>query len=363
MSASTLHRRSRFALAAGLAFAALGGTASSALAAGSVYTQTNDPAGNAVQRFDRAADGELVARGTFSTGGVGLAGLGGRQGAVELSDDEAFVYAINAGSSSVTAFRVTEGGLEAVDQVASGGSTPVSVDEQDGRVYVLNSGGTPNVTGFTVGSDGRLTAIPGGSRDLPGAQGAAQVSVAPDGSALVVSERLSNRLETLALDESGVPGAPVIVASSGTTPFGFAFGRRSQIIVSEAGSASVSSYKLRASGGLSTITGSLSLGLGGICWVAVPPNGRFAYTGNVSGSISVLRVATDGDLSSLDTVALTPTPRDLDFSRNGRYLYAISPGNATTGGAITGYRVATDGSLTEVTQVPAAAGITGTAAS
>ena len=27
-----------------------------------------------------------------------------------------------------------------------------------------------------------------------------------------------------------------------------------------------------------------------------------------------------------------PSPRDLDFSRNGRFLYAVSPGNATTGG-------------------------------
>ena len=38
------------------------------------------------------------AAGTFATGGVGLAGLGGRQGAVELSDDGRNLYAVNAGS-------------------------------------------------------------------------------------------------------------------------------------------------------------------------------------------------------------------------------------------------------------------------
>ncbi len=57
-----------------------------------------------------------------------------------------------------------------------------------------------------------------------------------------------------------------------------------------------------------------------------------------------------------------PSPRDLDFSRNGRFLYAVSPGDATTGGRVTGYRVRADGSLEEITSAPAAVGITGAAA-
>jgi hypothetical protein len=57
-----------------------------------------------------------------------------------------------------------------------------------------------------------------------------------------------------------------------------------------------------------------------------------------------------------------PSPRDLDFSRNGRFLYAVSPGNASTGGRVTGYRVGSDGSLQQVASVPAAAGLTGAAA-
>src|SRR3954465_12416238 len=74
---------------------------------GSLYTQTNDPAGNVVQRFDRDSSGELTPAGSFATGGAGLASLGGHQGAVELSDDESTVYAVNAGSNSVSALRVT----------------------------------------------------------------------------------------------------------------------------------------------------------------------------------------------------------------------------------------------------------------
>ncbi len=247
--------------------------------------------------------------------------------------------------------------------MASGGDTPTSIDERSGRVYVLNSGATPNVTTFASGPDGTLTALAGGSRELPGAQGAAQVSVAPDGSALVISERVSNRLETVPLDSAGRPGAPVITPSNGSVPFGFAFGHRGDVLVSEAGGSSVSSYRLGGAGALRSITASLPVGFGAACWLAASPNGKFAYTGNASGSITGFDVDPDGSLGALGTVALQPSPRDLDFARNGRYLYAVSPGNATTPGRITGYRLAADGALTEVTRVPAAApGMTGLAA-
>jgi 6-phosphogluconolactonase len=347
---------------------------------GALFTQTNDPAGNAVQKFDRARDGTLTPAGTFPTAGVGLASLGGRQGAVELSDDERTVYAVNAGSNSVTAFRVRhddddddrDGGkhrgpaLEILGAVSSGGVAPASVDEHRGRVYVLNSEGTPNVTAFTADRRGALRPIPGGSRDLPGALGAAQVSVTPDGERLVVSERVSNRLETLALDRHGRPGEPVVTESSGATPFGFGIGRRGDVIVSEAGASTVSSYRIRSNGLVAAITPSLPVGQGAACWVAVSPDGRFAYTGNAAGSMSGFAVARDGSLTALDadglTAVLDPSPRDLDFARNGRYLYAVSPGDATTGGRVTGYRVGRDGVLVEITSVPAAAGITGAAA-
>jgi 6-phosphogluconolactonase len=357
--------RSKLCLLALGAFAALAGPTAAMASGGALYTQTNDPAGNVVQKFDRARDGRLTPAGTFATGGVGLADLGGRQGAIELSEDGDTVYATNAGSNTVSVFRVRDG-LELIGTFPSGGQAPLSVDEQDGRVYVLNSGGIANVTAFDTGRRGALRPIPGGTQDLPGANGAAQVSVTPDGRRLVVSERLSNRLETLALDRFGRPAAPVITASSGTTPFGFAISGRGHVIVSEAGTNSVSSYRIGSGRLLDVITPALALNQGGVCWVAVSPDGRFAYTGNAGGSISGLAVDGDGSLSALDADGVTAvppqSPRDLDFARNGRFVYTVSPGNATDGGSVTGYRVGNDGSLTEITSVPAAAGITGAAA-
>jgi 6-phosphogluconolactonase len=337
--------------------------------AGAVYTQTNASTGNAVQKFDRAADGSLRPAGTFPTGGTGSSTPGGRQGAVALSGDERTLYAVNSGSDSVTAFAVTQRGLISLGSVPSGGVAPVSVAVRDDRVYVLNSGDTPargaaNVTSFVAGPIGRLARLPGGTENLvAGAAGATQVSVTPDGRRLVVTEQVSNRLETLSLDRIGRPLAPVVTASSGATPFGFAFDERGDAIVSEAGGSSVTSYRVGFLGGLTPITASLPIGQGGVCWVAVSPNGRYAYTGNAGGSISGFRVDRSGALTALTAGGLTAslpaplTPRDLAFDRDGRFLYAVSPG-----GAVLGFRVGHDGSLTPIGSVPAAAGLTGAAA-
>ncbi len=337
-------------------------------ARGALYTQTNDPAGNTIQQFDRAADGSLTPAGTYPTGGVGLAGLGGRQGAVEVSSDRRFLYAVNAGSDTVSVFRLGHRRPELAGSFPSLGSAPVSIDEDRGRVYVLNSGGTPSVAAFSRWSGGSLKPIPGGTRALaPGADGAAQVSIMPGRDGLVVSERVANRLETLPLDRFGRAGAPVVTASNGAVPFGFGITGRGTIVVSEAGASTVSSYRAGPGGSLRTLTAALGVGQGGACWVAVSPSGRLAYTGNASGSISGFAIGRDGRLSALNpdglTAALVPTPRDLDFDAGGRFLYAVSPGNATTGGQVTSYRVGRDGSLAVAGTAPAAAGITGAAVS
>jgi 6-phosphogluconolactonase (cycloisomerase 2 family) len=346
------------ALAAALLLA--GGLSSSAMAShggGSLYTQTNDPNGNSVQRFDRAADGSLRPAGTFATGGAGLAALGGRQGAVELSGDGRYLYAVNAGSDSVSVFRTSPGRTRLIDTVSSRGAAPASIAEHHGRVYVLNSGGTPSVTAYWRLPGGSLWPV--ATRELAaGAQGAAQVSVTPDGRSLVVSERLSNRLETLPLDRFGRPGAPVVTPSSGAVPFGFGITQQGTIVVSEAGASTVSSYRLATGGSLRSLTASLPVGQGAACWVAVSPNGRFAYTGNAAGGISGFAIGRDGSLTALGAPTLLPSPRDLDFDESGRFLHAVS-----SSGQVTSYRVGNDGSLTVAGTAPAAAGITGAAAS
>jgi 6-phosphogluconolactonase len=324
-----------FTAAIAVGFALLfGGTAIAST--GSVYTETNSAAGNAVHRLDRAADGSLNWVATYRTGGTGTSASLQSQGAVALSDDGRTVLAVDAGSNDVAAFHVTRRGhLTLVGRVPSGGERPVSIDINDGSAYVLNAGGTPNVATFSLDRSAALRAR--SVTPLPdGANGPAQVSVAPDGRSLVVTERGANRLETFPL-RRGALGTPVVTPASSAVPFGFAFSPRGDLVVSEAGSSTVSSYR---NGEL--VTASLPVGQGAACWVAIDPAGRFAYTGNATGSVSGFKLNRDGSLTALNADGLTATsPRPNDLAFAGPYLYVI---NSFTGN-ITSFKQNADGSL------------------
>lgn len=77
---------------------------------------------------------------------------------------------MNAGSHEVSLFTITADGLALVDRAPSGGTQPISVTTRGGVAYVLNAGGTPSVSGFTIGAGGDLVAIPGATRTLSGAR-------------------------------------------------------------------------------------------------------------------------------------------------------------------------------------------------
>lgn len=177
-----------------------------------------------------------------------------------------------------------------------------------------------------------------------GALGAAQVSVAPGGRDLVVSERVSNRIETFPL-RFGRIGVPVVTTSSGPVPFGFGFSPRGDLVVSEAGNSTVSSYRLAGNGAARVISASLPVGQGAACWVAVTSDGRFAYTGNATGSISGFALGKDGGLTALNADGLTATSsRPNDLAIAGNFLYAANP----AAGEVTAYRIQNDGKLVQM---------------
>src|SRR5262245_38809353 len=319
------------ALAVGFALL-FGGTAMANT--GSVYSETNSAAGNAIHRLDRAPDGSLTWVATYRTGGTGTSAGLQSQGAVALSDDGRTLLAVDAGSNDVAAFHVTRHGhLTLAGRVPSGGERPVSIDIDGDSAYVLNQSGS--VAAFSVDRSARLRAR--SLTPLPaGANGPAQVSVTPDGRSLVVTERGANRIDTFPL-RRGVLGTPVITPASSAVPFGFAFSARGDMILSEAGSSTVSSYR---DGNL--VTASLPVGQGAACWVAIDPAARFAYTGNATGSISGFKINRDGSLTALNADGLTATsPRPNDLAFAGQYLYVI---NSFTG-SITAYKQGNDGSL------------------
>src|SRR5689334_13422180 len=95
---------------------------------------------------------------------------------------------------------------------------------------------------------------------------------------------------------------PMVYASNGATPFGFAFGKHAQLIVSEAAQAAASAYAISNRGELATISASVPTTQGAPCWVVVTHDGRFAYSANAASnanSISGFSVAPDGQIALL----------------------------------------------------------------
>src|SRR5580693_5180730 len=133
---------------------------------GTVFVMTNAANRNEVISYKRAPDGSLQAAHRFATGGRGSGGNNDpleSQGSLTLSQDHSLLFAVNAGSGNISVFSVHGSDLSLVDKVISGGSEPNAVAQHGNLVYVVNTGGSSNVVGFTL-DHGKLKQIPNSTR-------------------------------------------------------------------------------------------------------------------------------------------------------------------------------------------------------
>ena len=335
-----------------------------------VYTMTNSASGNEVIEIRAGKDGSPTST-AYSTGGLGSGAGLGSQGSVVLTENNRWLLAVNAGSNQVSVFAVRKNGLKLRDVVDSGGIMPISLTVHGRLVYVVNTGGSGNISGFLLGNNGRLWPLPGSMQPLSN-DGAgdspqpAQISFHPDGDLLVVTEKATNLIVTYEV-EKGIAGPPTAHPSAGMTPFGFAFDKRNHLIVSEAfggapGASAMSSYKVKDDI-FEAISPSVGTTQTAACWVVISKDGKYAYDTNAgSGSISSFRIGKDGSLTLLDPQAgLTgegSSPIDMALSNNGKYLFAIGANSSM----VSAFEINADGSLDHLGDVSVPAGSVGLAA-
>jgi 6-phosphogluconolactonase (cycloisomerase 2 family) len=365
---------------AGLAAAAVFASPASANAlhhhgrhSGAVFVQTDNTAGNAIVAYRRAPDGRLTQAGTYSTGGVGGVLTGSvvdhlaSQGSLTYDRGSRLLYAVNAGSNTVTVFAVHGDRLQRRQTVASGGSFPVSVTTHGHLVYVLNARNGGSVQGyFRLGN--HLFRIPAWNRPLgldpnetpeftstPG-----QVAFTPDGSKLVVTTKNNlNQIDVFPLDRVGTPSkSPVVTADPGNVPFAVAFGPSGRLQVAEAGSNAVASFTVNRNGTL-TLVGRVPTGQSATCWIT-STGGEF-FVGNAgSGTVSAFRASVNGLIAQGNTATDAGTV-DSAASADGHNLY-VQTGAA---GIVDEFKIGAHGVLTEIGSVlvPGAVGGQGIATS
>ncbi|MFK0286710.1 lactonase family protein [Streptomyces sp. NPDC090499] len=365
--AVTVAAAATLALGTGPASAYSGG------AHGAVFVQTDGVNGNAVVAYSRAADGTLRQSGVYRTGGLGGVLDGSvvdhlaSQGSLTYDRAHGLLYAVNAGSDTVTVFAVHGDRLVRRQIVSSGGDFPVGVAVHGGLVYVLNALGGGSVQGFRT-VHGSLVKVAAWHRPLGLDPAAApqfthtpgQLAFTPDGRALVVTTKAgADTIDVFPVGRSGIAARPVVTPTPGAVPFGFTFDARGRLVVTEAGTNSVATFRVGADLRLTKVS-EVATGQAATCWIV--RDGRHVYASNAgSGTLSGLRVGADGTLTAVGNTATGAGTVDADVSSDGRFLYAQTGKE----GGVDEFRVNHDGSLTRSGSVlvPGAVGGEGIAAS
>lgn len=327
-----------------------------------VFVQTNNPSGNAIDVFKEHRDGRLSLRQVVSTGGLG--GQTASSGTDHLASQDSLVYdsslqllfAVNAGSNSLSVFSLQDNQLRLTQVLNSGGTFPVSVAVQGNLVYALNAAGAGSVSGYRILGD-RLVALQGSTRSLgltnttppffldsPG-----EVGFSPNGSELIVTTKGStNSLDVFTVNPLGyLSTAPTATTDGSSVPFSFVSTPTGQLVVAEAGSSALHSFGFGPGGTLTSLSAPVSDGQAALCWVAAA--GQYYYVANAgSANVSAYTIAADGTPTLLDGTGLptatAPGPIDLAASSDGQFLYVESGSS----GSVNEFKVNSDGSLSDL---------------
>ena len=218
-----------------------------------------------------------------------------------------YLYAANAGAGNVSEYTIgSSGSLTAVTPSPNAGTAPtlLAIDPAGAYLYVANTGSF-DITIFSIdASTGVLTQV---GNSFPIGMSALNMQLAPSGGVLYVTGAGSpGFIQGFMLSQGTVTG---VVPNS---PF---------------------------------LTGTNPTGL------AIDPGGKFLYTANrLDNSISEFPINADGSLGVSTTIGESYTsPAALFIDKSGKYLYVANQGS----GNLAAYSIgATDGSLALLSTSP-----------
>ncbi|MGA2454881.1 MAG: beta-propeller fold lactonase family protein [Solirubrobacteraceae bacterium] len=331
-----------------------------------VFVQTDNLAGNQVVAYDRAGNGTLTQAGVYSTGGLGGALEGSvvdhlaSQGSLAYDAADGLLYAVNAGSNTISVFAVFGDHLALRQVLSSGGSFPVSITVRGDVVYVLNAEDGGSVQGY-VAAFGHLLPIPGSARALglnptaspqftntPG-----QLAFSPDGSKLIVTTKANGSdIDVFRVFGFGqLSQTPVVNSEPGTVPFAVTFDQEGNLVVAEAAGA-LASFRLNRDGTV-TLLDAVETNQAATCWVAAAGS-RFYASNAGSASLSGFQSGFDGALTLLGDTPTDAGTVDAAVSGDARFIY-VQTGAA---GIVDEFAIGAQGALSEIgtVTVPGAIG-------
>jgi hypothetical protein len=318
-----------------------------------VFVQTDGLSGNQIVAYDRSHNGALTQAGTYDTGGLGGQLTGSvvdhtaSQGALNYDRAASLLFAVNAGSNTVSVFQVFGDRLALRQVIGSGGTFPVSVTAEGNTVYVLNAEEGGSIQGYALAFD-HLVFLPDSHRSLglttgePGepeqfTHTPGQVALSPDGSKLIVTTKAAGQsIEVFTVYPWGALSASPVVSADETVPFAVAFDPAGHLLVAEAAGA-LASFQINANDTVTELD-SVESKQAATCWLT--PAAGYYYTSNAgSGSLTGFQDTFGGQLTLLGDTETHPGT--VDGASVGNLLY-VQGGKE---GTVDEFKVQADGSL------------------
>lgn len=263
-----------------------------------------------------------------------------------------FATGENLSSAQALAFSLGDDGLPSPLQTYSGSATGyfnAITMSPDGKYVFMVDYNDDEVRSLAVGTDGKLTDVPGSPVVLPDTYGPYGSAVTPDGKYLVVGMYDGHGAEAFAIGDDGsltaTPGGLVELAPN-VYPYGVGVSVDSRTAyVPDASTDSLYALRIETDGSLTELPGSPVPSGAGIYHAGATPDGKYLYVpDNDNDTVYGYSLAADGMPTALPG---SPYPVMADVyggftvSPDGKTLYASGSSQKIQSAAI-----APDGSLT-----------------
>ena len=323
---------------------------------GAVFVQTNDPAHNAIDAYQRNADGTLTFLHSYATGGAGGRETGAgsdplaSQGSLVRLPGTELLLAVNAGSNTISVFHVNGAQLTLAQVLPSFGPFPVAFGVHGDLVYVLDAGGQGFISGYRVQGNA-IHPIAQSTRTLGLANttppfflsSPAEVGFTPSGTQLLVTTKTNSTVDVFTIGTDGRPSAAPVKNPAAGVPFAFVFDNAGRLVLNFAGTSSLETFTVNSNGTITPVSAPVSDGQAAACWIT-PAHGYDYVSNTGSNDISQFQVAGDGTVVLVNPVAATNIPGVTDSRSAGDFLYAQSGLSST----VYVFEIGTGGTLTQV---------------
>ena len=314
-----------------------------------LFTLSNQAAENKLLVYNRLSNGSLNYDTSYSLFGKGTGALLGSANPLTTSTDGNWLFAVNAGSNSISSIDIRGSFPIIKDTIGTHGIKPVSIAVFSNLVYVLNQGGNGSICGFTYDGNGSLNYIPNSFLQLgSGPVNPAQISFNNDGTSLIVTEKDSSNIDLIKLNNNGSVAGIQKFASFSSKPYGFVRNNNNYIFCSEALQNYFTVYKINTNS-IDLVSTPISTTQTGACWVGLLPNQQFAYmllagtnclTGfDVTSPSSPRLLNADGNSGSTGS-----HPIEIVASKNSKLIYVLCSGT----NSINVFNVSETGTLNSV---------------